>query len=163
MDLVGVANWLLTAGERANPATRLDRRHSDGAAWSVGNLVQPLIHGGTYFPELTRSVRLMRSGDLLLFTDWRGDPDELLDGPGAGVSRVFSDAAGRGVIVKGLIWRSHLDRFAFSEQENRHLGAEIEAAGGECLLDMRVRPGGSHRGAPGRFGHSRRLGNFRQW
>ncbi|HEY3090318.1 MAG TPA: hypothetical protein VGJ59_19885 [Jatrophihabitantaceae bacterium] len=86
----------------------------------------------------------MRSGDLLLFTDWRGDPDELLDGPGAGVSRVFSDAAGRGVIVKGLIWRSHMDRFAFSEQENRHLGAEIEAAGGECLLDMRVRPGGSH-------------------
>ena len=144
MDLVGVANWLLTAGERANPATRLDRRHSDGAAWSVGNLVQPLIHGGTYFPELTRSVRLMRSGDLLLFTDWRGDPDELLDGPDAGVSRVFSDAASRGVIVKGLIWRSHLDRFAFSEQENRHLGAEIEAAGGECLLDMRVRPGGSH-------------------
>jgi phosphatidylserine/phosphatidylglycerophosphate/cardiolipin synthase-like enzyme len=48
------------------------------------------------------------------------------------------------VIVKGLIWRSHLDRLAFSEQENRHLGEEIEAAGGECLLDQRVRPGGSH-------------------
>ena len=46
--------------------------------------------------------------------------------------------------VRGLVWRSHLDRFQFSEQENRHLGEEIEAAGGECLLDMRVRPGGSH-------------------
>ena len=46
--------------------------------------------------------------------------------------------------MKGLVWRSHLDRFAFSEQENRHLGEEIQAAGGECLRDMRVRPGGSH-------------------
>ena len=26
----------------------------------------------------------------------------------------------------------------------RHLGEDIEAAGGECLRDMRVRPGGSH-------------------
>ena len=57
---------------------------------------------------------------------------------------MLCDAASRGVVVKGLIWRSHLDRLAFSEQENRHLGEEIEAAGGECLRDMRVRPGGSH-------------------
>ena len=110
----------------------------------TGNDVTPLVHGAAYFPELLRCVQLMRSGDLLLFTDWRGDPDELLDGPGTGISQVLCDAAGRGVLVKGLIWRSHLDRFAFSEQENRHLGEEIEAAGGECLLDMRVRPGGSH-------------------
>lgn len=48
------------------------------------------------------------------------------------------------MIVKGLVWRSHLDRFQFSESENLHLGEEIEEAGGECLLDMRVRPGGSH-------------------
>jgi phosphatidylserine/phosphatidylglycerophosphate/cardiolipin synthase-like enzyme len=33
---------------------------------------------------------------------------------------------------------------SFSEQQNRHLGEGIEAAGGECLLDQRVRPGGSH-------------------
>ena len=38
----------------------------------------------------------------------------------------------------------HLDQFQFSERENRHLGQDIEAAGGKCLLDMRVRPGGSH-------------------
>ncbi|MGI8879159.1 MAG: phospholipase D family protein [Jatrophihabitans sp.] len=86
----------------------------------------------------------MVSGDVLLFTDWRGDPDQMMDGPGTEVSRVFADAAGRGVVVKGLVWRSHFDRFAFSEQENRHLGETIEAAGGECLRDMRVRPGGSH-------------------
>ena len=36
------------------------------------------------------------------------------------------------------------NRFQFSGQENRHLGEEVDAAGGQCLLDMRVRPGGSH-------------------
>jgi phosphatidylserine/phosphatidylglycerophosphate/cardiolipin synthase-like enzyme len=141
---MGVQEWFLTASERGNPDTRLDRRHDDRAAWSVGNEAVPLVHGATYFAELLRCVRAMRSGDLLLFTDWRGDPDERLDGPGTEVSRVLCEAAGRGVVVKGLIWRSHLDRFSFSEQENRHLGEDIEAAGGECLLDMRVRVGGSH-------------------
>ena len=48
------------------------------------------------------------------------------------------------MLVRGLLWRSHLDGFQFSEQENRQLGEEVEAAGGECVLDMRVRPGGSH-------------------
>ena len=136
--------WFLTADERGNPGTRLDSRHADGSAWSAGNDVTVLVHGGSYFAELLRSVRLMRAGDLLLFTDWRGDPDQRLDETGNGVARVFADAAARGVVVKGLLWRSHLDQFAFSEQENRHLGEEIEAAGGECLRDMRVRPGGSH-------------------
>jgi hypothetical protein len=42
------------------------------------------------------------------------------------------------------VWRSHPDRMRFSAQENRHLGDVIEAAGRECLLDARVRPGGSH-------------------
>jgi len=141
---VHVDEWFLTADERGNPETRLDSRHADGSAWSAGNDVTVLIHGGSYFAELLRSVRLMRAGDLLLFTDWRGDPDQRLDETGNGVARVFADAAARGVVVKGLLWRSHLDQFAFSEQENRHLGDEIEAAGGECLRDMRVRPGGSH-------------------
>ena len=86
----------------------------------------------------------MQSGDLLLFTDWRGDPDERLNGPGSEVATVFAAAARRGVKVKGLLWRSHLDRFRFSAAENQRFGADIEAAGGQCLLDMRVRPLGSH-------------------
>jgi phosphatidylserine/phosphatidylglycerophosphate/cardiolipin synthase-like enzyme len=139
-----ISRWFLSSTERANAATRLDSRHADGSSWSSGNDVRALVHGASYFPELLRCVRLMQAGDLLLFTDWRGDPDQTLDGPGTEVSRVFADAAERGVVVKGLIWRSHLDRFSFSEQENRHLGEEIEAAGGECVRDMRVRPGGSH-------------------
>ena len=137
-------DWFLGAAERGNPDTQLDSRHEDGSAWSVGNEVVPLVHGATYFAELLRCVRLMVAGDLLLFTDWRGDPDELLGGPGTEVSGVLDAAARRGVLVRGLIWRSHIDRLSFSEQENRHLGESIEAAGGECLLDMRVRVGGSH-------------------
>lgn len=141
---VALADWFLSPTERGNPSTELDRRHVDGSSWSSGNDVQPLVHGAAYFPELVRCVRLMQRGDFLMFTDWRGDPDELLDGPGTEVGQLFVDAARRGVVVKGLVWRSHLDRFAFSAQQNRHLGQAIEAAGGECLLDMRVRPGGSH-------------------
>lgn len=139
-----LTDWLLTSGERGNCATRLDSRRSDRTAWSRGNLVRPLVHGAVYFRELLDAIRAQRAGDLLLFTDWRGDPDERLDGPGSEIGTVLAEAAERGVIVKGLLWRSHLDRFQFSEAENRHLGEEIEAAGGECLLDMRVRPGGSH-------------------
>jgi phosphatidylserine/phosphatidylglycerophosphate/cardiolipin synthase-like enzyme len=142
--VVVVSEWFLGPSQRGNPATMVDRRHADGAAWTRGNAVDALVHGSAYFPELLRCVRQMRSGDLLFFTDWRGDPDQLLDGPGTEVSRVLCEAASRGVVVKGLVWRSHLDRFAFSEQQNRHLGEDIEAAGGECLRDMRVRPGGSH-------------------
>ncbi|MGI8577516.1 MAG: phospholipase D family protein [Nocardioidaceae bacterium] len=141
---MSVKEWLLGPAERGNPATRLDRRHADGAAWTTGNDVTVLIHGATYFPELARCVDGMRSGDHLMFTDWRGDPDQRVGEAGLAIGQLFCRAAARGVIVKGLVWRSHLDRFAFSEEENRHLGEEIEAAGGECLRDMRVRPGGSH-------------------
>jgi phosphatidylserine/phosphatidylglycerophosphate/cardiolipin synthase-like enzyme len=141
---VTLDGWFLTSEERGNPATGLDSRHSDGAAWTVGNEVTALVHGHAYFPELRRCVDQMTRGDLLMFTDWRGDPDQRVDHDGQQISALFAAAAGRGVVVKGLVWRSHLDRLSFSEQENRHLGEDINAAGGECLRDMRVRPGGSH-------------------
>ncbi|WP_328619132.1 phospholipase D family protein [Streptomyces sp. NBC_00354] len=138
------SDWLLEPGERGNPATRLEERRADGIGWSEGNDARPLVHGAAYFAELLKRIRGMRAGDLLLFTDWRGDPDERLAGAGTEIGVVLSGAAERGVIVKGLLWRSHLDGFRFSEEENRSLGEQVEAAGGECLLDLRVRPGGSH-------------------
>jgi phosphatidylserine/phosphatidylglycerophosphate/cardiolipin synthase-like enzyme len=140
---VDYARWLLTPAERGNPDTRIDARGGDGS-WSTGNDVRPLIHGATYFAELLRAVREAAAGDMIMFTDWRGDPDQLLAGPGTEVSRVLCAAAARGVLVKGLIWRSHWDRLAFSSKENEHLGTEINKHGGECVRDMRVRPGGSH-------------------
>lgn len=140
----GLAQWFLTAAERDNTDTSLDRRHPEGVAWSLGNDVQPLVHGAAYFGELLKAVQRMGAGDLLMFTDWRGDQDERLNGPGTEVGQVFAAAATRGVDVRGLVWSSHADHLDFSARENRHLGAAIKAAGGECLLDMRVRPIGSH-------------------
>jgi len=131
-----VAAWFLDADERDNPDTRL-------RPWTTGNRAVPLIHGAVYFGELVRCVSALRPGDLLLFTDWRGDPDQQLT-RGTAVSAALCEAAARGVDVRGLVWRSHMDKLAFSAKENRHLGEEIEAAGGQCLLDMRVRTGGSH-------------------
>ncbi len=138
-----IDDWFLTAAERGNPATRLDARRG-GVAWSAGNEVRPLIHGAAYFAELLARIPAMQAGDLLLFTDWRGDPDQRLTTAGPPIADLLCAAARRGVLVRGLVWRSHLDRFQFSGQENRQLGEEVEKAGGECVLDMRVRPGGSH-------------------
>jgi phosphatidylserine/phosphatidylglycerophosphate/cardiolipin synthase-like enzyme len=141
---VPIADWFLSTAGRGNPATIIDDAHP-ATAWSERNHVRPLVHGATYFAELHAAVTRMRRGDLLLFVDWRGDPDERLTGDSdSEVSRLLCSAAERGVRVHGLVWRSHLDRFQFSASENRHLGEEIEHAGGCCLLDMRVRTLGSH-------------------
>lgn len=137
-------DWFLSADERGNPSTRLDSRHPDGAAWTTGNEVRPLVHGSTYFADLLEQIDAAEKGDILFFTDWRGDPDQILVEPDRTVGSVLEDAARRGVVVKGLVWRSHLDKLQFSAEENRHLGVEVEEAGGEVLLDMRVRTGGSH-------------------
>jgi len=142
---VPTTQWFLSSRERGNPSTRLDSRHQGGMAWTEGNLVRPLVHGVTYFAELNHRVSQMRDGDLLMFVDWRGDSNERLAGTSdTEIGKVFAEAARRGVDVRGLVWRSHWDGMAFSAAENRHLGDEINDAGGECLLDMRVRIGGSH-------------------
>src|SRR3954454_20205189 len=139
------STWLLTKGERGNPSTLLDDRHEGDQAWSTGNLVRPLIHGSTYFPRLYDVVEATRSGDLVYFTDWQGDADERLTGePGSEVVEVLGRADERGVDVRGLVWRSHLDLTGFFAAENRHLGEQLQRRGAEVLLDMRVRSGGSH-------------------
>jgi phosphatidylserine/phosphatidylglycerophosphate/cardiolipin synthase-like enzyme len=131
------ADWFITTTERGNPSARVP-------AWCDGNRVEPLVHGATYFDRLVTEVEALRPGDHVFFTDWRGDPDEMLRDGGPTIAELFSAAAQRGVVVKGLVWRSHLDRFQYSEEENQHLGEAIERAGGEVLLDQRVRFGGSH-------------------
>ena len=138
-------NWFLTSSERGNDYSALDRRRPGGLAWSVGNRVETLVHGTTYFSRLLQAVRELGTGDRLYFTDWRGDPDQrLADDPDSEIGTVLAAAARRGVEVRGLVWRSHLDRLGFSASENRHLGEELNSAGAEVLLDQRVRLGGSH-------------------
>jgi phosphatidylserine/phosphatidylglycerophosphate/cardiolipin synthase-like enzyme len=137
--------WFLTPAERGNGATEIDRRRRDGTAWTTGNRVEVLVHGATYFARLFQVVEGLGQGDQLYFTDWKGDHDERLgDSPGATVGACFAAAARRGVNVKGLLWRSHGDLAGFSTRENRHLGDVVNAAGGEVLLDMRIRLVGSH-------------------
>ncbi len=129
--------WFLTPGERGNPRARL-------RAWTDGNHVAPLVHGRSYFPALAQVLGRVGAGDLVMFTDWRGDPDERVREDGLTVTELFTAAVRRGAVVKGLLWRSHLDRFRFSGEQNRDLSTDINAAGGEVLLDQRVRPLGSH-------------------
>ncbi|MBF4770210.1 phospholipase [Nocardioides agariphilus] len=140
-----VTDWFLTRAERDNDAAWVDRVHPD-RAWSEGNRCWPLIDGVAYFRELHDRLEATRESDLVLFTDWQGDADELLvaDDPTSSVVDVLARADERGVDVRGLIWRSHWDKFGFFSRENRTLGEELQSRGAEALLDMRVRNGGSH-------------------
>ena len=132
-----VEQWFLSAAERGNPATRL-------RAFTEGNAVRLLVHGRVYFPALAAALAAAGDGDLVFLADWRGDPDERLTDAGPTVAEALSAAAARGALVKGLIWRSHLDALQFSAEQNRNLSENVNADGGEVLLDQRVRPLGSH-------------------
>jgi phosphatidylserine/phosphatidylglycerophosphate/cardiolipin synthase-like enzyme len=134
---VELTDWFLTESERDNP-------HTDLPMWCAGSLAEPLVHGRSYFAALADEVEACEAGDYVFFTDWRGDPDQKVRDEGPTLAELFCTAVERGVVVKGLVWRSHLDKLAYSEEENRHLGEAIERAGGEVLLDQRVRVGGSH-------------------
>lgn len=137
------AAWLLTVDERGNPSTAIDQRHP-GAAWTNANSVTPLVHGHVYYRRLYEVLTQTTAGDIVLFTDWRGDPDELLVGPGTAVIDVLEQVARRGVRVKGLLWGSHPEATGFSKEQNRNLAEIVNAAGGEVLLDQRVRRAGCH-------------------
>jgi phosphatidylserine/phosphatidylglycerophosphate/cardiolipin synthase-like enzyme len=136
--------WFLTANERGNSETAIDGRRADGAAWTEGNHVEVLVDGTEYFRRLRAALARLERGDLVQFTDWEGDGDELLVGPGTAIGQVLADAAKRGVDVRGLLWRSHPRQAHFSEQENASLAKQVNRAGGEVVLDERVRRGGSH-------------------
>ncbi|WP_377640087.1 phospholipase D family protein [Oryzobacter terrae] len=139
-----LSDLFLLPEERENPDTSIDAHHPDGTAWSVGNHVRPLVHGAPYMAELHERVSALGEGDLLYFVDWRGDPDQRMTDDGATVSETFAAAARRGADVRGLLWRSHWNRFGFHSEKSRLLGIEIDEAGGQCLRDMRVRTGGAH-------------------
>ena len=137
-------DWFLTPAERGNSATAIDRRRGDGTAWTEGNHVTVLVDGAEYFRRLYAALLAVGSGDRVHFTDWQGDSDELLDGPGSEVGEALAAAARRGVAVRGLLWRSHPRQAHFAEQSNAAIAKIVNAAGGEVVLDERVRRGGSH-------------------
>nr|WP_246318537.1 phospholipase D-like domain-containing protein [Leifsonia psychrotolerans] len=115
-------------------------------SWSEGNLVRPLVHGATYFARLHEELAALRPGDRVWFTDWRGDVDERLLPDGPTIGELLAGLAAAGVKVRGLVWRSHGARASapMSGTTNALFGRQINEAGGEVLLDQRVRPFGSH-------------------
>jgi phosphatidylserine/phosphatidylglycerophosphate/cardiolipin synthase-like enzyme len=137
-------DWFLTSEERGNPLTEIDSHNFGLAAWTEGNHVTLLIDGVSYFTRLAESISRLEPHDEIRFADWRGDADEVVSSNGESIAALLANACRRGVDVRGLLWRSHSDRFGFNSQQNRRLAADVAEAGGEVLLDERVRRGGSH-------------------
>ena len=129
--------WFLSAEERGNPDTCI-------AAWTENNKVTTLVHGRPYFEALERALRDAGDGDLVLFADWRGDPEQYLTDDGVTVEDALTDAATRGAMVKGMVWRSHMETLGYTGPKNRKLAVRLEEAGGEVILDQRVLTMGSH-------------------
>lgn len=138
--------WFLSRAERGNLATDVHAGGAGSLSWSEGNLVRPLIHGATYFARLHEELTALHAGDRVWFTDWRGDADERLLADGPSIGDLLAGLARAGVEVRGLVWRSHGVRVSspISGRSNEILGREINDAGGEVLLDQRVRLFGSH-------------------
>jgi phosphatidylserine/phosphatidylglycerophosphate/cardiolipin synthase-like enzyme len=132
-----VANWFLSLAERGNRAT-------DIRAWTTGNSVEPLVDGAAYFGRLYQELCVARRGDQIYLADFRGDTEELLAGPDTAVGDVLADCARAGVVIFGLIWRSHPNWLEGSGGKNAELTRDIDEAGGDVLLDSRTRRAGSH-------------------
>ncbi|QWT24423.1 phospholipase [Subtercola sp. PAMC28395] len=139
-------SWFLSREERGNLATDVHSGAAGAIAWSEGNLVRPLVHGASYFARLHEELTALGPGDRVWFTDWRGDADERLTADGPSIGDLLARLARTGVEVRGLVWRSHGERVSspISGRSNELLGREINDAGGEVLLDQRVRLFGSH-------------------
>ena len=84
------------------------------------------------------------AGDWLYLTDLEGDGDERLAGPDTEIGAVLADAARRGAVLRGLLWRSHPIGHSAGQLGNLRLSRTVNDAGGEFVLDHRVRRGGSH-------------------
>jgi phosphatidylserine/phosphatidylglycerophosphate/cardiolipin synthase-like enzyme len=138
--------WFLSRSEWGDPASVVHAGAAGSPPWSEGNLVRPLIHGATYFARLHEELSELKAGDRVWFTDWRGDADERLLADGPSIGALLAGLARAGVEVRGLVWRSHGESVSspISGKSNERLGREINEAGGEVLLDQRVRLFGSH-------------------
>ena len=132
-------DWFLTSGERGNGATAVDSRRGDGTAWTEGNRVEVLVDGAEYFRRLHAALSSLERGDDVCFTDWQGDGDERLEGPGTEIGRILAAVARRGVQIRALLWRSHPRQAHFAEQNNAALAKTVDEAGGQIVLDERVR------------------------
>ncbi|NMO88354.1 phosphatase domain-containing protein [Actinomycetospora sp. TBRC 11914] len=132
-----IEDWFLTADERGNAATRL-------RPWTEGNAVRLRVHGTTYYAALAERLADTGDDDVVLVAGWRGDGDQQLADDGPTVAEALAATARRGARLAVLLWRSHLEAFGYHVVQNRRLARDLLAAGGEVLLDQRIRVLGSH-------------------
>ena len=88
-----IEDWFLTPKQRGNRRTTLQ-------PWCPGSRAVPLIDGAAYFDRLVDEVEALDPGDHLFFTDWRGDPDQLMRDGGPTIVDLLRSAAKRGVVVR---------------------------------------------------------------
>jgi phosphatidylserine/phosphatidylglycerophosphate/cardiolipin synthase-like enzyme len=138
------AAWLLTAGERGNPATTIDAEHAGGHAWTVGNLVDVHVDGTAYFARLHQLLSGLGAGDWVYLTGWRIDATRQLVGPSSELGPLLTRLAREGVAVRGLLWRSHPALVRYNEDANRVMSTMVNRVGGQLVADQRVRRFGSH-------------------
>ena len=136
-------HWFLNSAERGNPDTAIDRDRG-ARAWTEGNDVRVLVDGAQYFPMLLDELHLAGEGDWIYLTDLQSDGNERLAGPGTEIGTVLAGTARRGAAVRALLWRSHPAGHGAAEITNLLLSRTVNDAGGEVVLDHRVRRGGSH-------------------
>ncbi|GAB3292099.1 phospholipase D-like domain-containing protein [Parasphingorhabdus pacifica] len=136
--------WLLTAAERGNPATELDRREADDAAWSVENQVQLLVDGQEYFHLLRAELADTTAGDQVYVSAFIGDPAQRLEASQPSIGAECARALDAGVIVRGLFWCPYLDVRKDFVPQNRSFVDLLDRLGGFAVLDQRIRAFGSH-------------------
>ena len=149
-----IDDWFLTASQRGNPATDIDRRHApagapedvatEDVAWTDGNDARVMVDGAEYFSCLFEELSACEMGDRVLLADLEGNGDERLAGSNTEVAEVFAGLARDGVEVFGLLWRSHPAGANAGQLDNVELARVVNDAGGHVALDHRIRRGGSH-------------------
>jgi hypothetical protein len=102
------------------------------------------VDGVAYFARLHQLLSGLEAGDWVYLTDWRIDATRQLAGPGSELGGLLAGLAGRGVAIRGLLWRSHPALVRFNQDANRVLSTLVNRAGGQLVADQRVRRFGSH-------------------
>ena len=143
---MSLTDWFLTAGRTGQPGHR-DRPSSRATAprgprATTGTV---LVDGAEYFARLHEVLlRVRRRATGCRSPTGRAIPTSCSTDPGTEVGEVLAELAARGVNVRGLLWRSHPEAMNFGEAKNLAFSRAINEAGGQVLLDHRVRRGGSH-------------------
>jgi hypothetical protein len=78
-------------GRAWQPEHLIDVRRGGGTAWTTGNRLDVLVDGDEYFRGLYGVLCGLGRGDWVHFTDWEGDADERLGGPGTDVGLVLAE------------------------------------------------------------------------